>query len=105
MRILFGVLTPDAGTSAWDGLLATEADRRSWGYMPPERGLYRDMRVLDQLRWIALLHGLDKAAGPPAPSASSSDSVSATAPETRCRISPEAWRRGRGGRRGPIDVT
>ena len=63
MRILSGVLTPDAGTIAWDGRLATEADRRSWGYMPQERGLYRDMRVLDQLTWIARLHGLDKAAG------------------------------------------
>jgi len=63
MRILFGVLVPDAGTVAWDGHLATEADRRSWGYMPQERGLYRDMRVLDQLTWIARLHGLDKATG------------------------------------------
>jgi ABC-2 type transport system ATP-binding protein len=31
--------------------------------MPQERGLYRDMRVLDQLVWIARLHGLDKATG------------------------------------------
>jgi ABC-2 type transport system ATP-binding protein len=31
--------------------------------MPQERGLYRDMRVLDQLTWIARLHGLDKATG------------------------------------------
>ena len=31
--------------------------------MPQERGLYRDMRVLDQLVWIARLHGLDAATG------------------------------------------
>ena len=31
--------------------------------MPQERGLYRDMRVLDLLTWIARLHGLDKATG------------------------------------------
>ena len=31
--------------------------------MPQERGLYRDMRVLDQLTWIARLHGLDAADG------------------------------------------
>ncbi len=63
MRILFGVLTPDSGTVEWRGRPATEDDRRSWGYLPQERGLYRDMRVADLLIWIARLHGLDKATG------------------------------------------
>ncbi len=63
MRILFGVLSPDSGTIEWKGRALTDADRRGWGYMPQERGLYRDMRVLDQLTWIARLHGLDRAAG------------------------------------------
>jgi len=57
------VLAPDAGSIEWSGRPATEDDRRSWGYMPQERGLYRDMRVLDLLVWIARLHGLDKATG------------------------------------------
>jgi ABC-2 type transport system ATP-binding protein len=60
MRILFGVLTPDAGTLSWSDRPVTDADRRHWGYMPQERGLYRDMRVLDLLVWIARLHGLDR---------------------------------------------
>jgi ABC-2 type transport system ATP-binding protein len=63
MRILFGVIAPDAGSVTWDDRPATEADRRSWGYMPQERGLYRDMRVLDLLVWFARLHGLDKKTG------------------------------------------
>jgi len=63
MRILFGVLPPDSGTVEWNGRPATDADRRSWGYMPQERGLYRDMRVLDLLVWIARLHGLDRKTG------------------------------------------
>ncbi len=63
MRILFGVIEPDAGTLTWRGHAPSDADRRSWGYMPQERGLYRDMRVLDQLVWIARLHGLDAATG------------------------------------------
>jgi ABC-2 type transport system ATP-binding protein len=63
MRILFGVLVPDAGTVTWQGRPADDDDRRRWGYMPQERGLYRDMRVLDLLTWIARLHGLDKATG------------------------------------------
>jgi ABC-2 type transport system ATP-binding protein len=63
MRILFGVLTPDAGVVEWQGRPATDADRRSWGYMPQERGLYRDMRAIDLLTWIARLHGLDRSTG------------------------------------------
>ena len=63
MRILFGVLAPDSGTVEWQGRPATDADRRAWGYMPQERGLYREMRVLDLLVWIARLHGLDRQTG------------------------------------------
>jgi ABC-2 type transport system ATP-binding protein len=63
MRILFGVLTPDSGSLDWQGRAVTDADRRGWGYMPQERGLYRDMRVIDLLVWIARLHGLDRVTG------------------------------------------
>jgi ABC-2 type transport system ATP-binding protein len=63
MRILFGVLQPDGGSLSWGGRPVTDDDRRGWGYMPQERGLYRDMRVLDLLVWIARLHGLDRATG------------------------------------------
>jgi ABC-2 type transport system ATP-binding protein len=60
MRIVFGVIEPDGGRVGWRGRPATDADRRSWGYMPQERGLYRDMRVEDQLVWLGRLHGLEK---------------------------------------------
>lgn len=60
MRILFGVLTADAGSLTWRGEPVTDGDRRRWGYMPQERGLYRDMRVLDLLVWMARLHGLSR---------------------------------------------
>lgn len=63
MRIVFGVLPPDAGTVTWSGRPANAADRRSWGYMPQERGLYRDMRVADHLVWLARLHGLERREG------------------------------------------
>jgi ABC-2 type transport system ATP-binding protein len=63
MRILFGVLAPEAGMLTWCDRPMTDDDRRGWGYMPQERGLYRDMRVLDLLVWIARLHGLDRAEG------------------------------------------
>ncbi len=60
MRIVFGVLEPDAGEVRWDGRTAGDADRRRWGYMPQERGLYREMRVHDHLVWIARLYGVDR---------------------------------------------
>jgi ABC-2 type transport system ATP-binding protein len=61
MRIMFGVVRPDAGRILVSGRAASADDRRAWGYMPQERGLYLDMRVHDQLVWIARLHGLDRA--------------------------------------------
>jgi ABC-2 type transport system ATP-binding protein len=63
MRVIFGVLPPDAGTLTWRHRAVNDDDRRGWGYMPQERGLYRDMRVLDLLVWIARLHGVTRADG------------------------------------------
>ncbi|MDW3215069.1 MAG: ATP-binding cassette domain-containing protein [Ilumatobacteraceae bacterium] len=60
MRIIFGVLEPDAGEVRWDGREATAADRRRWGYMPQERGLYREMRTIDHLVWLARLYGIGR---------------------------------------------
>jgi ABC-2 type transport system ATP-binding protein len=58
MRIILGVLEPDAGAVRWRGRPVTEADRRRFGYMPEERGLYPKMPVADQLVHFARLHGL-----------------------------------------------
>jgi ABC-2 type transport system ATP-binding protein len=60
MRIIFGVLEPDAGEVWWRGRPATADDRRRWGYMPQERGLYREMRTLDHLVWLARLYGVPR---------------------------------------------
>jgi ABC-2 type transport system ATP-binding protein len=61
MRIVLGVLTADAGDVRWKAR-AVDADlRRRIGYMPEERGLYPRMRVGDQLRYLARLHGLSRA--------------------------------------------
>ena len=58
MRIALGVLTPDAGQVRWRGEPIDARVRRRSGYMPEERGLYPKMRVLDQLVYLARLHGL-----------------------------------------------
>jgi ABC-2 type transport system ATP-binding protein len=61
MRVLLGVIAPDAGTVRLDGREVTFADRQHWGYMPQERGLYPAMKAGDQLVYMARLHGLDRA--------------------------------------------
>ncbi|MEY9926688.1 ABC-2 type transport system ATP-binding protein [Catenulispora sp. GP43] len=60
MRITLGVLEPDAGTVRFQGRPVDTATRRTFGYMPEERGLYPKMRVGDQLRYLAELHGLSR---------------------------------------------
>jgi ABC-2 type transport system ATP-binding protein len=59
MRIVLGVLAPDAGEVRFRGAPVDAAARRRFGYMPEERGLYPKMRVRDQLVYLARLHGLD----------------------------------------------
>lgn len=58
MRIVLGVLAADEGAVRFDGVPVGAAARRAFGYMPEERGLYPKMRVGDQLRYLAQLHGL-----------------------------------------------
>ncbi|MDQ6750105.1 MAG: ATP-binding cassette domain-containing protein [Actinomycetota bacterium] len=62
MRIVCGLLRPDAGAVRWDGEEIDFERRRAIGYMPEERGLYPKMRVGDQLSYLAQLHGLDGSA-------------------------------------------
>ena len=62
MRIILGVLEPDAGEVRWRGRPVDLATRARFGYMPEERGLYPKMRVRDQLAYFASLHGLSRAA-------------------------------------------
>jgi ABC-2 type transport system ATP-binding protein len=61
MRIALGVLAPDNGEVRWRGKPVDQNVRRRFGYMPEERGLYPKMRVLDQLVYLARLHGLSRA--------------------------------------------
>ncbi|MFE9193290.1 ABC transporter ATP-binding protein [Micromonospora sp. NPDC007208] len=62
MRIILGVLAPDAGEVSWGGTTLTRQDRRRFGYMPEERGLYPKMTTREQVTYLGRLHGLDAAA-------------------------------------------
>ncbi len=57
MRICLGIIAPDSGEIRWNGHPVGELPRRTWGYLPEERGLYPRMGVLDQLVYYASLYG------------------------------------------------
>lgn len=60
IRTVFGLVRADLGEVSWEGRAIGLAERRTFGYMPEERGLYRKMQVRDQLIYFAQLHGLDR---------------------------------------------
>ncbi|MDF8266164.1 ABC transporter ATP-binding protein [Luteipulveratus flavus] len=62
MRMIMGVLATDGGEIRWQGHEVTAADRRAFGYMPEERGLYPKQPVHDQLVYLARLQGRTAAA-------------------------------------------
>jgi ABC-2 type transport system ATP-binding protein len=59
MRMIMGVLGLHGGRILWDGHDITAADRRRFGYMPEERGLYPRQAVLDQLVYLGRLGGMN----------------------------------------------
>ena len=62
MRLVMGLLSLDAGTISWHGQPITDDVRRTFGYMPAERGTYPKMRVGEQLEYFARLAGRSAAA-------------------------------------------
>jgi ABC-2 type transport system ATP-binding protein len=61
IRMMMGITIPDSGSIR---LFNTPFDRKSLervGYLPEERGLYKKMKVLDQLVFFGELHGLTAA--------------------------------------------
>ena len=62
MRMVMGVLGIHDGEVRWDGRPITAADRRQFGYMPEERGLYPKQPIADQLVYLAQLRGMSATA-------------------------------------------
>ncbi len=60
MRAIMGITDLAEGTITWHDRPIDLAVRRSFGYMPEERGLYPTMRVRDQLVYLGRLHELTK---------------------------------------------
>jgi ABC-2 type transport system ATP-binding protein len=57
MRICLGILRADDGEVRWDGAPAWDLPRRTFGYLPEERGLYPRLTVIEQLVYFASLYG------------------------------------------------
>jgi ABC-2 type transport system ATP-binding protein len=61
IRMMMGITIPDSGkVSLFDRPFQRESLNHV-GYLPEERGLYRKMKVLDQLVFFGCLHGLEAA--------------------------------------------
>ncbi len=62
MRAIVGVMALDGGEVRWGGRPVDAEARRTFGYMPEERGLYPGMTVLEQLEYLGRLYGMSSAA-------------------------------------------
>lgn len=57
IRMILGILEKDEGSITWNGKPVSR-DAVSFGYLPEERGLYPQIKVIEQLLYFADLRGL-----------------------------------------------
>jgi ABC-2 type transport system ATP-binding protein len=57
IRMITGIFMPDSGTIEWGGESRGDAFRDRIGYLPEERGLYKQMKVIDHLLFLAEIKG------------------------------------------------
>ena len=58
IRMIVGITFPDEGTIELFGERVSPALQNRIGYLPEERGLYKKMKVVDQLKYFAALKGV-----------------------------------------------
>jgi len=58
IRMMIGITRPDSGAVTLFGKPFSTAALQRVGYLPEERGLYRKMKILEQLVFLAELRGL-----------------------------------------------
>lgn len=61
IRMMIGMTVPDAGSIRLFGQPFTRKNLHRVGFLPEERGLYKKMKVMDQLIFLGQLHDLDAA--------------------------------------------
>src|SRR5437868_7883967 len=55
IRMIVGIMAPDEGSIELFGETGTSHLQDRIGYLPEERGLYKKMKIVDQLRYFAAL--------------------------------------------------
>ncbi|MFT5217001.1 MAG: ABC-2 type transport system ATP-binding protein [Glaciecola sp.] len=60
IRIINQITMPDSGSVLFDGKPLQPNDIRHIGYLPEERGLYKSMKVGEQVLYLAQLKGMSK---------------------------------------------
>jgi ABC-2 type transport system ATP-binding protein len=63
LRLICGLLTPDAGTGTvlgQDLITGHDAIKRQTGYMTQKFGLYEDLSIRENLEFVARIYGLDR---------------------------------------------
>lgn len=58
LRLINYILVPDSGSVTINGIQASPETQQMIGYMPEERGLYKKMKVGEQLLYLAQLKGM-----------------------------------------------
>lgn len=60
IRIITNIIMPDSGEVIFNGVQLEPEHVRAMGYLPEERGLYKKMKVAEQLVYLARLKGMAK---------------------------------------------
>ncbi|MCY3811081.1 MAG: ATP-binding cassette domain-containing protein [Gammaproteobacteria bacterium] len=60
LRMVNDITKPDSGAVRLDGRTVGRATQAAIGYMPEERGLYKNVKVIDQLVYLGRLKGLGR---------------------------------------------
>lgn len=60
IRIINQIIAPDSGTVLFEGEPLRQEHSNKIGYLPEERGLYKKMKIGDQLIYLGQLKGLSK---------------------------------------------
>jgi len=60
IRMINHITVPDEGSITFDGNGVNESTQQRIGYLPEERGLYKKMKVGEQLMYLIRLRGLSK---------------------------------------------
>ncbi|RMG90758.1 MAG: ATP-binding cassette domain-containing protein [Chloroflexi bacterium] len=60
IRMMLGILQPDSGYIEVFGGPMTEEKKNRVGYLPEERGLYADLKLMDVILYLASLKGMSR---------------------------------------------